>query len=109
MYMNFQSVLMFFIDGLSFIELDQHWTYYIMYKKVRLGGKKRAFSVVAFATVYDFWDTKPGLCRTRISQFMTLPPYQKQGFGSALLDVFISPTFTREYMVTSSRIPNVTK
>jgi histone acetyltransferase 1 len=78
---------MLFIDGLSFIELDPYWTYYILYKKSYISSvKEHAYSVVGYATTYEFWKNEEE-CRTRISQFLILPPYQKQGFGTILLDV----------------------
>jgi len=86
--LNFQSVLLLFIDGLSFIELDQYWTYYILYKKKFLPALKAyIYPVVGYATTYEFWKPKADECRTRISQFLILPPFQKLGFGTHLLDV----------------------
>jgi histone acetyltransferase 1 len=93
--MNFQSILLLFIDGLSFIELDPYWTYYIIYKKTQLPSTRNySYAVAGFATTYEFWDKNAGQCRTRISQFLILPPYQRQGFGTELLDVF----FTNNYI-----------
>lgn len=88
--MNFQSVLMFFIDGLSFIEVDPYWTYYILYKKSQCPATKIfAYSIMGYATTYEFWEHGDSECRTRISQFLILPPFQSKGFGTELLDVKI--------------------
>ena len=86
--MNFQSVLLFFIDGLSYIELDPYWTYYILYRRSRLESiKEDAYSVMGYATTYEFWKQEAKECRTRISQFFILPPNQRRGLGTELLDV----------------------
>lgn len=83
---NFQSLLIFFIDGLSFIKLDPYWNYYILYKKEAVEGKL-CHSVVGYATTYDSWRDAEVLCKTRISQFLIIPSYQSKGFGTQLLDV----------------------
>jgi len=78
---------MFFIDGLSFIQLDPYWTYYVIYKETILPkAKKPIYSVCAYSTTYEFWDDNNTNCKTRISQFLVLPPYQGKGFGKELLD-----------------------
>ena len=86
--MNFQSVFMLFIDGLSFIQLDPYWTYYIIYRVAKLHGHKGHdyYSVEGYATTYEFWEAQADRCRTRISQFLILPTHQRQGFGKELLD-----------------------
>jgi GNAT superfamily N-acetyltransferase len=84
--MNFQSLLIFFIDGLSFIKLDPYWNYYILYKKTKVNNKL-CYSVVGYATTYEFWRESDSFCKNRISQFLILPSYQSQGFGTQLLDV----------------------
>ncbi len=108
--MNFQSVLLFFIDGLSYIELDPFWTYYILYKRARSKEvQEDVYSVVGYATTYEFWKQSVQQCRTRISQFLILPSYQRQGFGTALLGVtHFFRIDCRQYMTISSRTRSAT-
>ncbi len=37
---NLQATMMMFIDGLSFIDLDPYWNYYLLYKKVLVSKGK---------------------------------------------------------------------
>ena len=84
--MNFEALLIFFIDGLSFIELDPYWNFYIMYRKNRTAGKLNYF-VVGYATTYEFRDEINDQFKARISQFLIIPLHQNKGFGTQLLDV----------------------
>lgn len=81
---------MFFINGSSFIHLDSHWIYYLVYKIVKCNDG-RTYILQGYATTYEFWNNKPKYI-TRISQFLILPIYQKQGLGKDLLSVY----FTKE-------------
>ena len=47
-------------------------------------GAPGAWSMVAFATVYAFYQY-PDRKRARLSQIVVAPPFQRQGLGSALL------------------------
>jgi len=47
---------------------------------------EKAYVLQGYATTYEFWDNK-SKCNTRISQFLILPIYQKQGLGKDLLAV----------------------
>lgn len=79
---------MMFIDGLSFIKVDPHWSYYILYKIIQIPlTKKITYVVVGYSTTYDFCNIHTNQCRTRISQFFIFPTYQRKGFGNELLDV----------------------
>lgn len=84
-HLNFQAVLMLFINGSSFIHLDSHWIYYLLYKSIKHNGAN-VYALQGYATTYEFWEDKPR-CSTRISQFLILPTYQKQGLGKDLLKV----------------------
>ena len=84
--MNFQSLLIFFIDGLSFIKLDPYWNYYILYEKKSI-DHKFFYSIVGYATTYEYWNMLKNQYKARISQFLIFNPYQGKGFGTSLLDV----------------------
>lgn len=42
------------------------------------------YAIAGFATVYDYY-AYPENKRPRISQFLVLPPFQRQGIGANLL------------------------
>lgn len=42
------------------------------------------YAIAGYATVYDYY-AYPENKRPRISQFLVLPPFQKQGIGANLL------------------------
>ena len=73
-----QQLFVFFIDGASFIDVDDHWKYQILVCK-----NPRA--IVGFATTYQL-ELNNGSTATRISQFLILPPFQKRGLGKVLLE-----------------------
>ena len=75
---QFQQLFIFFIDGASFIDVDQNWRYFILLCKSQK-------SIVGFATTYQV-NEKLSRTATRISQFLILPPYQKRGLGKIILE-----------------------
>ena len=95
----------FYIDGASFIAVDANWCYFLVYSdnKVTL-YKLINIQLIAYSTAYA--QKKPsnlGKNRTqqigknqksnyklRISQFIVLPPYQRLGIGSTLLEKMYS-------------------
>eukprot|EP00347_Sterkiella_histriomuscorum_P014339 403361250 len=100
-----QAMLIFYIDGASFISVDKDWSYFLVYQGPNL---------VAYSTVYEqkrplnmgkSKELQKNPCKTirqkeiqktlsatkytyklRISQFLVLPPYQRLGVGSVLLE-----------------------
>jgi histone acetyltransferase 1 len=73
-YLN--TLPMWFIDGASLIDITEpHWRYFLLYKDC---------SLVGVCSVYYFWSSL-STCRARISQFLILPQYQRQGFGAEFL------------------------
>ncbi|CDW89701.1 mannose-1-phosphate guanylyltransferase [Stylonychia lemnae] len=91
-----QAMLIFYIDGASFISLDGNWSYFLVYqgsKKRPLNlGKNRNFSQNSTKNQVKKELTPKGLSATkytyklRISQFLVLPSYQRLGIGSVLLE-----------------------
>lgn len=71
-----QPLLLFFIDGASII--DGHDPKWILHYLHAPEGH-----VVAFCSAYPFLRF-PDKVRLRISQFLVLPPFQRQGLGSLL-------------------------
>jgi histone acetyltransferase 1 len=109
---NIQILIVFFIEGGQFINLDDvdwtldRWRVYLTYRKSSSPStpNKSPYSFVGYATTYRFYNfQKPAAnhvpltfpftesitpkelpSRLRISQFLVTPPYQSSGHGSAL-------------------------
>lgn len=60
-----QALLQFYIEGASFIPVDQRWNYFLVYMDKKL---------VAFATAFEEYLSVPKAPAT-ISQVLVLPPY----------------------------------
>lgn len=73
---HLQAILKFYIESASFIPLDAFWHYFLVYMDNKL---------VAYATTFDEFLKVPKAPVT-ISQVLVLPPYQKFGIGSTLLE-----------------------
>lgn len=76
-----QHFVLWFIDASSLIDdEDPDWEVFFLFEKRSEGGET-SYAVVGYATVYTFYNY-PDKKRKRVSQFLILPPYQKQGHGS---------------------------
>lgn len=74
---HLQALLQFYIEGASFIPVDELWHYFLVYLEGNL---------VAYATTFEEYHKVPRAAVT-ISQVLVLPPYQKYGIGSELLKI----------------------
>jgi len=82
-----QPFLLFYVDAASYIDVDDDkWNYYIVYEKYRHDSGYR-YAFVGYMTVYNYY-AYPERIRPRISQMLVLPPFQRQGHGSQLLQCF---------------------
>jgi histone acetyltransferase 1 len=71
---------LWFIDAASFIDVDdENWEYFFVFKKKKHNGQIM-YGIVGYATVYKYY-AFPDMKRPRISQFLILPPFQRQGHG----------------------------
>ncbi|WFD36135.1 histone acetyltransferase [Malassezia cuniculi] len=74
---------LFFIEGASYIDADEtNWEFYLLYEREDTPSGD-AWHFVGYTSLYRFW-CWPDSVRLRLSQFVVLPPYQKQGHGSRL-------------------------
>ncbi|KAK9473345.1 acyl-CoA N-acyltransferase [Dipodascopsis tothii] len=111
-----QILVLLFIEGGSYIDLtDDRWLLYTVYERAASGPR-----LVGFATVYSYWWFKSSELhdaaevaaaadffalahRKRISQFLILPPYHRQGHGAALynalMDEYLADAQVREVTV----------
>jgi len=83
-----QAWIMFYIDAASFIDIDDDsWRMFLMFEKTGGPGSER-YSIVGYITVYQYYayGREANKTRPRISQMLVLPPYQRKGLGSQLLE-----------------------
>jgi histone acetyltransferase 1 len=94
-----QTWLLWMIDGASYIDPDdERWEFLTIYEKTgseasatngssaHLNGSAAGsrYHFVGYCTVYRYF-AYPDKLRPRISQFLILPPFQRQGLGAHLL------------------------
>lgn len=93
--------LLWFIDGASFIDQDDdRWNYFMVFERVKVDGNDR-FYFVGYSTVYNYY-AYPENLRTRISQFLILPPFQKKNVGVNLLKTIYN------YYVPNPKVTDIT-
>jgi len=71
-----QALLPFFIDGASPVEPCLYWKYFLVYHS-------QTGNLVSLFTVFEAFQTAERF-RTKISQVLVLPPYQRQGIASQM-------------------------
>ncbi|EEB05654.2 histone acetyltransferase Hat1 [Schizosaccharomyces japonicus yFS275] len=85
---NLQVFPLFFIDGGSFIDLeDPQWFVYFVFEV-----QDEQLYLRGYSTVYHYYVWKKddsSALRARISQFIILPPFQHQGHGSKLYKTIV--------------------
>ena len=80
-----QAMLYFYIESASFIEKDPSWNYFLLYEVVKkFKNNPTSYRLIGYSTTYESYEAKNST--NRISQFLVLPPYQKQGFGKSLVE-----------------------
>nr|XP_039264961.1 histone acetyltransferase type B catalytic subunit-like [Styela clava] len=91
-----QTFLYWFVDAASYIDIDdEKWEYYTIFEKRSGNCGKCTYLFVGYCTVYNFY-AYPEHIRPRISQFLILPPYQRQGHATEILDAIQKLFLTRE-------------
>ncbi|KAF9448901.1 histone acetyltransferase type B [Macrolepiota fuliginosa MF-IS2] len=80
-----QLFILLYIEAGSFInEEEDPWEFVVLYEKQkRPGSDVPTYHFVGYSSLYSFYHF-PEKTRLRLSQFVILPPYQKQGLGSQL-------------------------
>ncbi|SPO25915.1 related to histone acetyltransferase subunit HAT1 [Ustilago trichophora] len=80
-----QLFVLLFIEGASYIhEEETNWEFFTLYEKVTdAAAKTTSWHFMGYTSLYKFW-CWPDSSRIRLSQFVILPPFQKQGHGGAL-------------------------
>ncbi|KAF8638881.1 hypothetical protein AX17_001935 [Amanita inopinata Kibby_2008] len=81
-----QLFVLLYIEGGSYInENEDPWEFMVLYEKRRRKGSPTisTYHLVGYSSLYNFYFF-PEKVRMRLSQFIILPPYQRQGHGSEL-------------------------
>lgn len=92
-----QAWIMFYIDAASYIDIDDDsWRFFLLFEKYKVGGQQR-FAMSGYTTVYEYYayGRDVNMKRPRISQMLVLPPFQKMGLGSELLNT-VYKTYWRD-------------
>jgi len=81
---HFETFSILEIDASRLLDNDPRWELFHLYEKITEAGVT-VYNAVGYVTVYPFY-VYPDNLRPRISQFLILKPYQKQGHGSKLYE-----------------------
>lgn len=82
---SLQALLFFYIESASFIEQDPCWHYFLLFEVVKkFKNNPPSYRLIGFSTTFEEVERKN--TTHRISQFIILPAYQKQGFAKALVE-----------------------
>lgn len=83
-----QTFILWYIDAASYIDMDdEKWNFFLLFEKINK-GQTTCFNIAGYLTIYRYY-AYPNSFRPRISQMLILPPFQKNGHGSELLDTAI--------------------
>lgn len=80
-----ESFIFWYIDASSRIDHDERWKFFVVYEKYENKEGETRYASVGYASTYLYFHY-PDKNRPRISQFMILPPFQRQGVGRKLLE-----------------------
>lgn len=79
-----QVFALLYIEGASYIHEDEaNWEWLTTFQKWQDDEGRTRWAFVGYTSLYRFWHY-PSSSRLRLSQFVVLPPYHKQGHGSQL-------------------------
>jgi histone acetyltransferase 1 len=79
-----ESFIFWYIDASSRIDHDEKWRFFVVYERfVNADGETR-YASAGYASVYQYFHY-PDKMRPRVAQFLILPPFQRKGIGSKLL------------------------
>ncbi len=97
-----EPFLIYFVDGSNFLTLDDQWNFYVLYEKYSSASSpNKRFAFAGYMSVYKFY-AYPEHVRPRVSQMVILPPFQKMGHATRLLETCY------EDMVPRSEVVDIT-
>ncbi|KAL5108305.1 hypothetical protein TcWFU_000087 [Taenia crassiceps] len=84
--LRMEPFLLFFVDESSFVDLDNRWSFYVLYERFSSASSpNKRFAFAGYLSVYKFY-AYPEHVRPRLSQMLILPPFQKMGHATRLLE-----------------------
>ncbi|GAB4852723.1 hypothetical protein Ancab_016935 [Ancistrocladus abbreviatus] len=87
LYSRLVPLVLLLVDGCNPIDVtDSKWELYLVVQKTTDQHEACQVRLLGFAAVYRFYHY-PDSSRLRLSQILTLPPYQHKGYGRFLLEV----------------------
>lgn len=92
-----QPLFMFYIQTSWFLNTEDKWILYFLFEKTNDNNSTKYYPV-GLCTAYPFW-AYPDNERLRISQFMILPPFHRQGHGKQLLSTIYADARTTPSIV----------
>lgn len=79
-----QIFILLYIEAGSYInDGEEGWEFVVLYEKRKRTDGIPTYHFVGYSSLYNFY-CFPERVRLRLSQFVILPPYQRQGHGSEL-------------------------
>lgn len=101
-YARFQTLILWFVDAACYIDLDDpQWTVFIAYEKYKSSTGEDLYASAGLATLYQYY-AYPEYERSRISQMLVLPPFQKCGVGTKLIETIYN------YIAINPKIRDIT-
>lgn len=82
---KFETFIFWFIDAASKIQHDPQWQYFLVFEKYKASTGEDRYASVGFASVYQCY-SYPEHIRPRISQMLVLPPFQRLGVASKIIE-----------------------
>ncbi|KAH7918483.1 histone acetyltransferase type B [Leucogyrophana mollusca] len=85
-HQRMQLFILLYIEAGSYINDEEDgWEFVVLYEKRKREGAEGAvtYHFIGYSSLYNFY-CFPEKVRMRLSQFVILPPYQRQGHGSEL-------------------------
>ena len=81
-----QTLLVFYIETSNFIDTeDPQWTFFIQYEKRKVSSSEVRYATMGFLSLYNYY-AFPENIRSRVSQIMIWPQYQRHGHGAELVE-----------------------
>ncbi|XP_030373490.1 histone acetyltransferase type B catalytic subunit [Scaptodrosophila lebanonensis] len=84
-FARLQTFILWFVDAASYIDTDDmQWSYFVCYEKYKNNDDEYQYATAGYTSVYEYY-AYPQNKRPRISQMLVLPPFQKLGLATELV------------------------
>lgn len=80
-----ESFVFWFVDAASKIDHDAFWRFFCVFERFQNSKNEIRWASVGYCSVYQYY-AHPDKIRLRISQTIVLPPFQKLGVGTYLIE-----------------------